>query len=426
MRFAERRLFALRQARRSRSRTSSRIRFPCTTAALGIRPAGGPHQQGQERGAAAACARHRATRTVAWRVPPRSGRAPRASRVFPIPGSPTTVECAGRGAVLARGGPELRAQLPELLRTADETAHRAVRSRSDERPACGRRTEIPPARASSDARVKIGAGPLDCLARGHARGQLELLRDEDRPFRRRLPGLSAPKTITIPSGPKRSRVPPYRSSASFGRPRVLVQQAAGAAPGGRQRAASPRVRSRAAVPAGAARGRGVGRELDEARPALDPGAARRRSTHCSSGEGSSPSSSASAKPGRPVDFQGRRLTAAAIEREHQLDRAAAPAAGGRDELLELADERGMPAEPELGVESLFDGGGCGAGRSRGCFEPSEVVLGRSSSSAGRARLIASVEAAPNALGPARSCARRDEERLEPVDVDGAAVTSASR
>ena len=69
--------------------------------------------------------------------------------------------------------------------------------------------------------------------------------------------------------------------------------------------------------------------------------------------GSSPSSSDEREPGGSVGLERLGLAAAAVEREHQLAKEPLPHRMRRRELLQLADERRVPSEPELRVDSLL-------------------------------------------------------------------------
>ena len=79
------------------------------------------------------------------------------------------------------------------------------------------------------------------------------------------------------------------------------------------------------------------------------------------------------EPRRAVDLERLGLPAAAIERKHQL--AAQPLAErvGGDERLQLADERGVAAERELGVDPLLEGDDAQLVEPGG-LEPGELLL----------------------------------------------------
>ena len=60
------------------------------------------------------------------------------------------------------------------------------------------------------------------------------------------------------------------------------------------------------------------------------------------------------EPGGAVDLERLRLPAAAVERDHQLAAQPLPQRMGRHERLQLADECGVVAEREIGVDAILD------------------------------------------------------------------------
>ncbi len=236
----------------------------------------------------------------------------------------------------------------ELLVAADERRVQAA-LRADER--ARPLVEPDPAHPGElDRPGDDGSGALNDLARGNAGGQVELARRQHRPDRV-VVGWSVPaEDGDEPLGPEALEYPAVPFEHVPHRCERLVEQAAvllrivGSGRSRREDGHEPEL--------GDLAGRrrlgdlwGCGQlGILAQHPPLELLQLRRRVEPELVGE---------REPRRPVDLERLRLAAAAVEREHQL--AAQPLAQGvrSDQLLQLPDERSVPAEPELGVDPLL-------------------------------------------------------------------------
>ena len=122
--------------------------------------------------------------------------------------------------------------------------------------------------------------------------------------------------------------------------------------------------------------------------------------------------------GVPVDLERLRLPAGAVQREHQLPAQPLAQWVPADELLELLDDRVMPAQGEVGLDPLLER------REVQLLEPGDVVLGkRLVGELGERRAAPEGESNPECLGSlvgivgGECLAALLEQRPEAVEVE---------
>ena len=130
--------------------------------------------------------------------------------------------------------------------------------------------------------------------------------------------------------------------------------------------------------------------------------------------GSSPELVGQREPCGSVGLERLGLAAAAVEGQHQLAKEPLPPRMRRRELLQLADERRVPSEPELGVDSLLLRREPQLVEPFG-REPGEVLL----ADVYERRPAPEPERVTQQLDPPSEirAPRRLEQRLEAIDVD---------
>ena len=195
---------------------------------------------------------------------------------------------------------------------------------------------VAPASASTASPVETPAGSASSAAARTARSA-----SSSRPE----------KVATSPSGPKRSRVPPYCCSDRAGSLEQRLQrgqQKLGIVQRGRSRGEN---RDHAALPRRRRKlGRRLLRDFERGIVAQD-----RALEPLQLGRGVEPELVREREPRRAVDLERLGVAPRAVEREHQLAAQPLPERVRRDERLELGHEVVVPAEAELAGEPLLLG-----------------------------------------------------------------------